>query len=307
MKPNGEIPKKKDPCPSEDGEVLKILSIGNSHSQDSVWLLPPVFSAHKPNQKFLIAECYFSGAMTEHMENVRLSKAFHHYYTNRDGENWTAESNITLHSCLVREKWDIVIINESCRHLGLESKAGDPNLIPAMIRFIEETLPCKPRIFYNWTWSNPTDEYFYRPERPIHPPPTFRTNYTKNYGFDRVNHYNMMLSMVEKYIEPNEKFDQILYVATIIQYATEVLKIPQPDLYRDYTHLNDYGRLMVAYYIYARLEGLEKIERVKIDTVIKKLQFWRVRRDYDIPITEEMKKFLMESVNYALENPKMPE
>ena len=38
-------------------------------------------------------------------------------------------------------------------------------------------------------------------------------------------------------------------------------------MYRDYTHLSDYGRLLVAYQWYAQLMGLEKIETVKVDAL----------------------------------------
>ena len=118
----------------------------------------------------------------------------------------------------------------------------------------------------------------------------------------------MMLAMLEKYVEPIEGIDGILYCATPIQYATEVIGVPQVDMYRDYIHLSDYGRLYIAYLWYAQIYGLDKIEAVNVDVIEAHLRQWRWVSKGDVVLTEQMKQWIIESVNYALEHPKeMPE
>lgn len=302
--PNDQKPTEQTP---EEEENLRILAVGNSHSMDTVWLLQEVFRQERPDMKVTVANCYFSGAMTEHMQNINSDSAVYVYYYNDNG-SWKTTKEVTVEYALLHQRWDIIIINESSRHIGLEGKASNPNLTPAMIQYIEDTLPYQTQIHYNWTWSAPTDEAFYSPDWIVQPPDTFRDNYTKDYDFNRETHYNKMQAMVEKYIETNDKFDMIHYCATPIQYATEILGIPQTTVYRDYTHLNSYGRLYVAYYLYAQIMEIEKLESITIDLIPVALHYQRTSPGHDIVLTEQMQQDLITCVNYTLKNPKgMPQ
>jgi hypothetical protein len=156
---------------------------------------------------------------------------------------------------------------------------------------------------YNWTWSAPTDEAFYSPEWQPQPPGTFRDVFTRDYGFDRVKHYDMMQKMILKYVEPNEKFSKVLYSATVIQYATEVLKVPQTEMYRDYTHLSDYGRLFVGYLWYAQIMGLDSLSEIHVDVIPEHVRHWRYDNAGDVNLTQQQKQHILDAVNYTLKNP----
>ena len=100
--------------------------------------------------------------------------------------------------------------------------------------------------------------------------------------------------------------------ATPIHYALTVLGREQLDLYRDYTHMSDYGRLICAYQWYAQLMGLEEITEVNMDTIPTNLKHnnskFPVLTNGVYPVTQDMKEDLIESVNWALKNPwNMPE
>jgi hypothetical protein len=97
-----------------------------------------------------------------------------------------------------------------------------------------------------------------------------------------------------------------------VQYAGEVLGVPQYeetqtfDLYRDYTHISDYARLIVAYNMYCQLFRPEGITEVKIDTILWQNRApWNARNQKlgDIQLTEQHKQVLIESVNHSLKNP----
>ena len=113
-----------------------------------------------------------------------------------------------------------------------------------------------------------------------------------------------MLAMLEKYVEPIEGIDGILYSATPIQYATEVMGVSQIDMYRDYIHLSDYGRLYIAYLWYAQFYGLDSIEEVNVDVIEAHLRQWRWVSKGDVVLTEQMKAWIVEAVNYTLQHPK---
>ena len=296
-----------DPAQSpEEQEVIKILSIGNSHSQDSAWLLAEVLRTEMPDQKFVVAELYFPGAMTEHLSNAYNDEPVYDYQLNTDG-TWNTTEGSTIAYGLRGQRWDVIVINESSRHIGLENIVKK-DLIQQFIDYIHTQINYDPYLMYNWTWAQPTDQTFYGPDFDPQPPASFWNTFTGHYGADRMQHYNMMRDMVVKYVEPNPEFDLILYSATPVQYATEVLGVPQTDLYRDYTHLSDYGRLYSAYMWYGQLFNLDSISAVNLDKVSVNLRTRRFVQFGDLELTQEMKDWIVKSVNYALQNPlQMPE
>lgn len=307
----------------EEEETMKILSIGQSHSQDSVWLVQEVLQTEMPEGKFFIAECLKSVTMVDHLSNAKSDAPVYEYCTNTSGE-WVWNEDYTIRQCLQEQKWDIVIINESSRYLGLEATM-QKGYVSDMAKWVRSIVGNEPKLMYNWTWTTPISQTFYDENFKPQPSSTFWSNYERDYNANRETHYNMMLEMLEKYVEPIEEIDGILYSATPIQYATEVLKIPEAEvtsddptdlpysladysMYRDYIHLSDYGRLFIAYLWYAQIYGLEEITEVNVDVIEAHLRQWRWISQGDVTLTQQMKDWIIESVNYALENPKtMPE
>jgi hypothetical protein len=100
-------------------------------------------------------------------------------------------------------------------------------------------------------------------------------------------------------------FADIITSGTAIEYAQDILGIPQQELYRDYTHLNDYGRLMVAYLWYAKLMNLNSIDAVNVSQIPGRLH--HNTSIYPtmptLEITEDMKQNIITSVNWTLSNP----
>ena len=103
-------------------------------------------------------------------------------------------------------------------------------------------------------------------------------------------------------------FDLILPAATAIEYAQDVCGRPQEEIYRDYTHINDYGRLIAAYTWYAEIMGIEELTEVKVNEIPVVLKynsskFPAANADGIYEVTADMKADLIESVNWALKNP----
>ena len=115
---------------------------------------------------------------------------------------------------------------------------------------------------------------------------------------------------MKTYVETNEEFDLVFYSGTAIQYASETYGVPEGDpariydLYRDYTHLSDFGRLMVGYQLYAQIYGLEEITQVNVDLIPQHMRATEREQAFgDIVITQQHKDAIIASVNYALKNP----
>jgi hypothetical protein len=304
---------------NEEDTTLKILSIGQSHSADSIWLVQEVLQTERPDDKFFVAECLRSVTMVDHVANAKSDNAIYEYCVNTDGA-WTRTEGWTIRQALQDQRWDYVIINESSRYLGLESVMSK-GYVPEMVEFVRSNIDYDFKLMYNWTWTTPINQVFHDPDFDPQPSKTFWNSFVRDYQADRKVHYESMLAMLEKYVEPIEGIDGILYSATPIQYATEVMGVPEAlpttddpkdlpfnladyGLYRDYIHLSDYGRLYIAYLWYAQFYGLEKLDAVNVDVIEAHLRHWRWVSQGDVVLTPQMKEWIIEAVNYALENPK---
>ena len=295
--------------PSRD-DVLRILNISNSHGQDSVWLLPKVLKEERPDLKFVVAECYAAFGLPEHINAAENNTADYKYWTN-SGDGWSAAVFSSSLDALQAQSWDIVMFNESSRYLGVERMMSQ-GLIDWYRNYILENLDYEPTLLYNMTWASPTDERFYTDETRQKAPDYFKNTYTSDYGFDHVNHYNCLVSLTKKYLVDHEGFDKIIYNATPVQYASEICGVPQYDvnqtydLYRDYTHLSDFARLIVAYNWYCQMFDVDELTEVKVDVIEwqNRAEYGNRQRQYgDLVLTDDHKNVLMESVNHGLKNP----
>ena len=295
----------------EEDKILRILNISNSHGVDTVWQLPTVLNAESPDLTYMIAECYFSGALTEHVQNAKNNDPVYSYRTRTNEDDaWIITDDVTVAYALEQEHWDYIMFNESSRHLGIDELMAK-GLVDEFIEFIDRKLYYEPKLMYNMTWSNPTDDRFHEPGvQRQKAPASFKQTYINYYGYDYVNHYNCLVDMTEKYLVDHPAFDKIIYNATPIQYAQTEYGIPQwddaqvMDLYRDYTHLSDFARLMVAYSFYAQFFELEEITEVNVDEITKEMRAtdWQ-RRNGALTITDEHKQLIIDCVNHTLKHP----
>ena len=201
------------------------------------------------------------------------------------------------------------MFNESSRHLGLEEKMSQ-GMVEWFRQHILENLDYQPILLYNMTWANPTDDRFYTDENRQRPTAIFKSIYTQNYGYDHRNHYRKLVEMTQKYIVGNPGFHQIIYGAKPVQYAGEVLGVPQYDpeqkldLYRDYTHLSDFGQLLVAYQWFAQVYGLERLTEIRLNTIPAAGRATAIQRALgDLTLSERHKEIIRESVNATLKDP----
>lgn len=288
--------------------ILNILNISNSHGQDSVWLLPLVLKAELPEQEFFVAELYQAYALTEHIQAAKNDEAGHIYFTS-EGDIWTRTPGVSIKEALQAQRWDIIMFNESSRHLGLEEKMSQ-GMVDWFRSYILENIDYEPILLYNMTWANPTDNRFYTDENRQRPTIYFRGIYTENYGYDHINHYNKLVEMTKKYLVGHKGFYKIIYDAKPVQYAGEVLGVPQYDpeqkldLYRDYTHISDFVRLMVAYQWYCQMFDIQELTDVKVDVIPAQWRAtYRQQNLGDEQMTQKHKEIIMESVNETLKDP----
>ena len=283
----------------EEAKVLKILTIGNSHSNDANWLLYEAFHDQNPEQEVVIATMYYSGcSITQHVTFAMANDPVYEYNVNRDG-TWIRTKGYTLQQALEAEQWDIVVIQES--GAGDESKFTI-NVRGALVNYVNQHLTTPHRFIWNMSFPFPTDEIFYSPDYDPQPPSGNRDKLIRLYNFDPVLCLQKNHEMMQKYILPDSTYDYIIPTGTAIMHTTLVSGCAQTEIWRDYTHLTDYGRLVAAYAWYAKISG-NTITQIGIDSIAASLRHARAQKLGDMDVTEEMKQVILAAANFSLENP----
>ena len=297
----------------EEQEVLKVLLIGNSHGGCALTFLPEVFQKEAPDQKVVIARLYYSGCqMYQHADFIKNSKPEYEYHKYVDG-HWQMTGSATVKMALMDEQWDIVSLQQMNWNIGDESQYVAEDFM-TVINHVYENLKVKPKLYFHAPWSNPDDPSYWVND-------WFKTNgWEDNHKrlfpgadgqYDQRVMYNTQMKMVQKYLVDSTAFlgenyfDTIVTTGTPIQYALDVKGLTCQQLYRDYTHLGDFGALMSSYYWYGKLMGLSSIDAVHVDEIPRNLHIEQSQYPSigDLSITQEMKDVLLECVNWALANP----
>ena len=279
--------------------MLKILIIGNSHSTDAFQLLSEVYLDQNPGQDVMMASLYYAGcSIIQHNQHIEEDAPVYRYTINKNGVQEVTEKVTVLHG-LQDQQWDIIMLQaaKSDRDETL-NLAGRRKLE----QYVEEHTN-KPYVFaWHTSWPSPNDETFFSPDWVRQPPAGYKENLIRLYGFDHVFQSKLLTQQTVDHILPDDTYKYSINTGAAIMQAHLVQKIPQLEIWRDYTHLHDFGRLIVAYAMYAQLSG-NKITSIGMDTVPVEKRHAQFKHLGDLQITEEMKKAIMEAANYSLENP----
>ena len=313
---------------TQDG-ALKVLIIGNSHGLDATNLLYEVFKDQGyDEQELVLGALYYSGCnMTQHATFMTNEQAKYDYHEN-DGSNadgsWNVQSGVTADVALNAHQWDIVILQQMNHRAGVDSTAAyyySADDFKTVINYVREHQNGIPKFGWHMVWTNPDQDEYWDPSSSLsHPTKTDTvwkdTNDQLYPGadgtYDQALMYQGVVACTQKYIEGDESFlgedvfDFVIPSATSVEYAQDVLGLSQAQIYRDYTHMNDYGRLIAAYTWYAKIMELDQIPAVGIDAIPAVLHHSKSEypsADSGYAVTDDMKKLIRNAVNYALDNP----
>lgn len=126
---------------------MKILSIGNSFSEDAHRWLHTLAELH--NVDIQTANLYIGGCSLEtHWKNFEENNAFYDYQVNGN----EAEEKISIKDALLREKWDIVTLQQVSDLSGLP-ESYEP-YISALYEKVKTTLPdAEIRLHRTWAYE----------------------------------------------------------------------------------------------------------------------------------------------------------
>ncbi len=315
---NCSLPNIKEAAENNEKGTLKVLVLGNSHGLDATNLLAEVFYqervAGNHDQDVLIAALYYSGCRVEQHYNFLSGNknvyTYHKNYATTAGESWVVK-NATCLDALRDEQWDIILMQQMNTYAAQEEhyNAEHWKYVADYLRNNQDNAPV---LGFHMTWANPDD-----PTLAATGSASFQQTHIDNFSVDGKYEqdvmYEKIMQLTQKYIVDStdwlgkDYFDEryIMNSATAVHYAQNVRGRIHNNIYRDYTHMNDYGRLICAYQWYAQLMGIEQLseEDVNVSQIPSALQHKNNNFAKDGIITKDMKEDLIASVNWALKNP----
>ena len=277
--------------------TLKILGIGNSYTIDSMRMLGAVYQAEK-NQNVELSVAYKGGCrLDQHVSFYHNNEAAYAFYQwNAQTGKWVTTKDMTLQEIIAADDWDLVSMQQGSTKSGVESTYNSD--IQAIQGFVKDGLGYTPTFFWNMTWSYPGVDI--EGDGVTMESASNASAFFNTYNGDQEYMYQMITQTVQNKILPDTTFKWIMPVGTAVQNMKSSYLTPH-ELYRDYTHLNDYARLMAAYVWFCKLEGVPT-DSFKLDYIPDALTN-SYKEAGDIPLDAEMFAILEESVRNAIATP----
>ena len=246
---------------------LKILAIGNSFSDDALWLLPEILKSLGV-KKFRVSNLYVPGCLLEiHLNNIQNDKAVYEFRTNTGG-GWYTVFETKLIDGINADDWNYITFQQG------SPKSGISESYLSLLEIISFVKKLKPKAKFGWhmTWAYQQD--------------FSSVAFVENYCAKQSIMYNLIVNSVKNNILANDDIKFIVPNGTAIQNArTSYLG---DTLTRDGFHMSyDVGRYIVALSYAYFLTNCELFDvSYKPDS-----------------INEEVKKICIESVKNALDKP----
>ena len=278
------------PAPTEspeEAEHLKIMILGSSRSVNTFQLLWEAFKDQMPDQKVTLGIMYYSGcSISEHVDFVSNNKAAYNYYLNNNGK-WVITDEVTMDVGLVDQAWDVILLQA-----GDGDTANKMNEIGRkyLVDYVDGVIETPHTFWWHSTWFNSADPDLY-PNRPY--------DMTPDKQIEQLTASN---DAAKQYVLDDPMFEGRITSGTPMMYAVKELKIPDKDLFRDHTHLSDYGCLLVAFAFYAQYTG-KPVTQINLTSIPAHLRHKSTQALGDMEVTEEMKEAIIKIVEYTLENP----
>ena len=221
----------------EDDECLKILTIGNSFSDDSMEYVAEI-AKDLGVKNIMLGNLYIGGcSLSKHYNNAIKDLKSYEYRTNQ-GNYWTNKKGVSISEAIESENWDYISIQQNSGDSGISSSYSP--YLEDLITYIYNTANEEAKIVFNMTWAyqqNSTHQEFVK--------------YNKN----QITMYEAIVEAVKEKVRSNEDISMVIPVGTAIQNART--SFVGDTLTRDGYHLTyDFGRYVAGLTFVKQLTGL---------------------------------------------------
>ena len=287
--------------PGEEGNVLKILTLGHSLAVDCGHMLNRVAAA-EGYDSLKIGTLYYSGCpLPKHVEYLTNNSPEYNLYISESktpDQPTNITNGVTMEYALRFDYWDIVIMQGGVFEIAEKATYTNGNIKTIQNYVLEKCLNPNVKFAWHMPWAPPTDNTL-RDQYPYENN-TYYTSYLP-YGDDRTTLYKSIVNCVKDCIETDDTFQFVIPTGTTMENALSSY-LEETDLHRDYVHATDLARVMISYVWYCKLLGVEELKEVKMDTIPMAF-FKSTEATQDRVLTDAEKTIILEAVNNTLKSP----
>ena len=255
----------------EDG-VLKILTIGNSFSNDAMEYVFDIAYAAGAKDVYLGNLYIGSCTIDKHLTNAKEDNGAYTYYTNEVGA-WEKVSKHKMSDAIKSQNWDFISIQQNSKNSGKPESYADLQELVDIVKS-QATNP-KVEIVWHMTWACAN---------------SYTGDLFAYYQMDQVTMYNAIVDSVKKGVFPIEDITRVIPNGTVMQNIRS--SYYGDNICRDGLHLSlPHGRILAGIGIVAATIGIDW-DTIDLTDVHSKI--------------EDDDKFIqvaLESVKNAMENP----
>ncbi len=249
----------------QEDDTLKILSIGNSFSINTLKYVHEIATAAGAKQVYL-GNLYMDGCkLATHAENARNDAATYRYYTNT-GSGWTYVDNHKMSDALKEQDWDFITMQQASSPSGRPETYSE---LGYLIDYVKNTANKSATLVWNATWAYQSDY-----------------NGIKAYANKQSYMFTRILYAIEKEVKTKPDIKAIIPCGTAIQNART--SFIGDHLTKDGYHLNTLGEYTAGLTLVYHLTGLS----------IENISF------VPVGISEKQKLLAIESAVNASNTPK---
>lgn len=263
---------------NREDNSYRVLAITSSFGLNTTQLFQQIATA-EGMENVTVARAYASGCtLQKHVINMNDGIGIYDYSKTSTGK-WSTRYETSLEYALDDEYWDIIFVQQSAAQSPILSSYQ--NYIDQLMAYVTPRI-ANPDAKYVWnmTWAYQGD--------------STQKVFAETFKGDQMAMYNSILNCVQEKVVPRTDFCAIIPSGTAIQNART--SYFGDHLTKDTYHLNNLGRVIAGYTLYATLTG-EPLTEINLGPV----------NSPDLPellyLTETDRQVIIEAVNNALENP----
>jgi hypothetical protein len=265
------------------------MILGSSRSVNTFHMLYEVFKDQMPEQELVLGVMYYSGcSMSMHVNFIKERKNVYDYYRNDSGR-WDVISQCSMEAGLKDQNWDVILLQAGSGDLENRVNEDARNFLKT---YVDENVKHPHELWWHTTWFNSTDPALYDPSKTKIDPVTV----------DQFKQLSDSNNAVKEYVLDDPMFAGHISSGTPVMYALKELGVPEADLFRDHTHLYDFGCLLVGYSFYAQFTG-NPVTQIHLESIPQYLRHSQTSYLGDLQVTEEMKQIIIKTVDYTLKAP----
>jgi len=258
---------------SDDGKTLKLLAITSSFGVDTTDYLYEIAKAQGV-ENVVVGRLYVGAStLKQHVDRANNDKPVYEYTKNNTGE-FVSTEKVTLLQGLQDEDWNVIFLQQSAAESALVETYGD--YIDQLIAYVDQhkTNP-DAKYIWNMTWAYQGDSTF--------------DPFVGTFNCDQLAMYNAIVESVKEKVVGRTDIAAISPTGTAIQNART--SYFGDLLTRDTRHLNDVGRVVAGYALFATLTG-EPLTQVALTEVTPTFK-----------LSDSNKEVILDAVNAAIQTP----